>query len=112
MAWKKVITEQQLEDVFSESEYDPVVIFKHSPRCPLSSLELSRFESRFHNKDFYIVDVISQRVISQLIAERLRVIHESPQLLVISKKQCIHHASHRSITLNDMALVLKHLERN
>jgi len=89
MAWKKVISSEQLTEVIAESEQHPVVIFKHSPRCSISALALSRFENTFQSQEYYLIDVVSQRELSQNIAAILGVMHESPQLLLLSKKHCI-----------------------
>jgi bacillithiol system protein YtxJ len=112
MTWKKVTSGEQLREVIDESDQGPVVIFKHSPRCPISSLALSRFEGTFQTMDYYLIDVVSQRELSQNVAASLGVMHESPQLLLLSKKQCIHHSSHLGISSNDVALAIRQLENN
>jgi len=109
MAFQQILSEHQLSGLFAESEHSPVVIFKHSPRCSLSVLALSRFQNSFHEFDFYLIDVVSHRSISQFVAEKLGVVHESPQLLVIAKNQCIHHASHLNISSADARQALKYL---
>ncbi|MDZ7604958.1 MAG: bacillithiol system redox-active protein YtxJ [Cyclobacteriaceae bacterium] len=112
MAWKKVISGEHLKELIDASEQSPVVIFKHSPRCPISSLALSRFDSTFQSMDYYLLDVVSQRDLSQNVAASLGVTHESPQLLVLSKKQCIHHSSHLGISSKEVELAIRQLENN
>jgi bacillithiol system protein YtxJ len=55
--------------------------------------------------DFYFLDLIAYRAISDKIAEDFDVWHESPQVLVIRNGKCIYEESHLSIR---MELILKH----
>ncbi len=96
----------QLEEVLHESKSEPVVIFKHSTRCSISSVAKSRLES---NWDFdikqlpiYYLDLISYRNISNLIADNFEIEHESPQLILIKNGKCIYHQSHMSISVSDL----------
>ena len=47
-----------------------------------------------------LVDVIAHRQISNAVADRFGVQHESPQLLMIENGHCSHHASHFDIDLS------------
>ena len=44
MRWKDLTTEEQLEAIKQESAEKPVVIFKHSTRCSISSMAKMRLE--------------------------------------------------------------------
>ncbi len=44
-----------------------------------------------------LVDVLSQRPLSQAIAAQFGVRHESPQILIIEDGEVIWHASHRGV---------------
>ena len=52
--------------------------------------------------DLYYLDLLNYRDISNAIADRFDVVHESPQLLIIRNGEVINHASHGSI--NDLEL--------
>jgi bacillithiol system protein YtxJ len=56
--------------------------------------------------ELYLVEVKSQRTLSNLIAEKLQIHHESPQLLIIKNGECVHDASHFDITLDEVKEVL------
>lgn len=44
-----------------------------------------------------LVDVLSQRPLSQAIEAKFGVRHESPQVLIIEDGQVVWHASHRGV---------------
>ncbi|MCM2301970.1 MAG: bacillithiol system redox-active protein YtxJ [Flavobacteriaceae bacterium] len=78
-----------------------VMIFKHSTRCAISRSVINRFEQKYNdNKDnyhFYYLDLLNYRSLSTAIAERFKVIHQSPQLIVIKSGKVELHASHYDI---------------
>jgi len=91
-------------DIREKSSEKAQVIFKHSTRCSVSSMVLSRLEKAglSENIDFYLLDLIANRQISNLIAERFNIWHESPQVLVIKKGECIFDESHMGIQMRDI----------
>ena len=44
MNWNQLTTEQQVDELIQTSQEKPIVIFKHSTRCSISSTALSRLE--------------------------------------------------------------------
>jgi len=79
----------------------PVVIFKHSTTCPISSMARSRVDRAYQGDqisfDYYHLDLLSHRDVSNYIAEKLGVRHQSPQAIVVSNGEAIHDASHLDI---------------
>jgi bacillithiol system protein YtxJ len=77
------------------------IIFKHSSRCGISSMVLSRFEKMlkpFENiVAFYFLDLIKFRELSNEIAQLYNVKHQSPQILVIKNGMLKTHHSHYDI---------------
>ena len=53
--------------------------------------------------DFYFLDLIQYRNLSNDIAERFAVYHESPQVLLIRQGECVYDQSHNGITMEDIA---------
>ena len=109
MNWLPLIAEEQLMeiDLLSErNDIKAVIIFKHSTRCAVSSLALNRLERSWDQMDdkisVYFLDLIQFREISDKIAEKYSVRHESPQILVIKNGKCIYNASHSDITVPDI----------
>src|SRR5690625_6970439 len=73
LPWKNLTTEEQLDVIVKESHQRPVFIFKHSTRCGISSMVLSRFESELEPTDdygMYYLDLLAYRPISDKVADR------------------------------------------
>jgi bacillithiol system protein YtxJ len=90
----------QLNEIIVASGEKPIVIFKHSTRCSVSRMALKQFENEFDllNKvDTYFLDLIAHREISNEIANRFEVVHQSPQLLLIKEGKSIYDVSHSDI---------------
>ena len=90
----------QLDELTAHSNEKPVLIFKHSTRCSISRFALKQFENEFelHDSiDAYFLDLITYREISNEIAARFGVQHQSPQLLLIKEGKAIFDASHSDI---------------
>ncbi|HEY8400304.1 MAG TPA: bacillithiol system redox-active protein YtxJ [Cytophagaceae bacterium] len=108
MEWINLSEETSIETIKKLSSEHPVLIFKHSTRCSISSAALSRLERNWdmekmsHVKAYYL-DLLSYRNISNQIAESFNVHHESPQVLLIKDGECIYHASHMGITFAELA---------
>lgn len=104
MSWITLETETQLNEIRERSTHRPQVIFKHSTRCGTSALVKSRLERSAlpESVDFYYLDLIRHRPVSNKIAETFRITHESPQVLVIRNGQCIYDESHLGISMDDI----------
>lgn len=101
--WHPLQNEHQLQDLDERSyQGKGVAVFKHSSRCPISSMARSRMEKGLAKlpgeMSVYYLDIIQFRSLSQEIAERYDIIHESPQLLLIKEGQCVFHTSHQGIS--------------
>jgi len=100
IGWRLLTDLGQLDEVVELSQARPVLIFKHSTRCSISRMALRQFENEFVLEDQiapYFLDLLENRMLSNEIAARFEVIHQSPQLLLISKGNCIFNTSHNSI---------------
>ncbi len=112
MNWIQLTESTQIEELIKQSEEKAVVIFKSSNRCYISKFALKNFESSFTNPTeapCYIIDVVSNRLISMEIADKFQVHHESPQLLIISKGKAVFNTSHESIDGKDTEKLLLRL---
>ncbi|MBN8857666.1 MAG: bacillithiol system redox-active protein YtxJ [Sphingobacteriales bacterium] len=104
MEWKKLTSEVQWSEILERSYQKPQVIYKHSPRCSISSVVKSRLErsNMGSDIDFYFLDVIADRGLSRAIAEDMRVVHESPQVLLIRDGSCVYNESHSAIMMDEI----------
>lgn len=95
----------QLNEIMDLSHEKPVLIFKHSTRCSISRFALKQFENEYDLDDkitLYFLDLLNHRDISNAIASRFEVEHQSPQVLFIKEGKCIFNAAHSSIDANDL----------
>ncbi len=105
IGWKLLTDLAQLDEINEESNVKPVMIFKHSTRCSVSRMALRHFENDFDLEDTiipYFLDLLEHRDISNEIANRFGVVHQSPQLLLINKGKSIYNVSHNFIDAKDL----------
>ena len=108
MNWITLKTEEELKMLVAKSFTKPQLIFKHSTRCSVSSTIKTRLEKSVvpASIDFYYLDLIAFRSLSNRIAEQFHVYHESPQVLLIKNGECIFDESHLSVYMEDIILQL------
>ena len=99
MNWISLTTLSELDKIKEDSYQSPQFIFKHSTRCSISKMVLSRFDSTIDSASLsvYLLDLLNYRDLSNEIVDDFNVKHESPQLLVIKDGKCFKHSSHTSI---------------
>jgi len=98
------MTEQVLRDMAAYEaalQLPRVLLFKHSPVCPISSA--ARSEWRIFGVDhpdvpMLFVDVIGSRAVARGIADACGVKHESPQAILFEHGEAVWSASHEAIT--------------
>ena len=104
MNWIPLTSEKQLEQILENSRTKPQVIFKHSIRCGISSMAKSRLERSQPpgSIDFYYLDLINYRNISNRLSELFKIVHESPQVLLIKNGECVYEESHSGIRMEEI----------
>jgi len=98
--WIPLTTIAQLDEILANSTNNTQAIFKHSTRCGISSMVIKQFEKQnenLENMDFYYLDLLRYREISNEIAIKFAVPHQSPQLIVIKDNKVVVHDSHHGI---------------
>lgn len=109
LPWTNITSVEQLEEVLSSAS-KPLLLFKHSTRCSISSMALNNFENNWtvdsDTCDLYFIDLIQHRDVSNRIAEQLNVIHQSPQAVVVSAGEVIYHESHSGIDAEQIKKLL------
>lgn len=106
LPWIELNSISQLQEIEVKSKDKVQVIFKHSTRCGISRMVLNQFVAGYNLNeeaiDLYFLDLLNYREISNKIAERFQVWHESPQLLVLKEGVAVTHASHGQINSIDL----------
>lgn len=105
--WQAMTDSAQLDRILSASKAKPQLIFKHSTRCPMSMAAYKEVEEAtgklVKQADILYVDVIENREVSQLIAQRLDVTHQSPQVILLTGGKVAWDGSHSEV-LSDMLI--------
>ncbi len=101
VSWIPLESLNQLEEIEINSKGVPQVIFKHSTTCGISRMVLNLFTSAYAleegKMDFYFLDLHAHREISNAVAQKFQVMHQSPQLLIVKNGVVVAHDSHGAI---------------
>jgi bacillithiol system protein YtxJ len=100
MHWNMLTTEAQLDEIDRISRTQAVLIYKHSNRCSICTAALGRLERKWpaENRPVpYFLDVLQHRALSNSVAARYSIQHESPQVLLIRNGRCELSHSHMEI---------------
>lgn len=105
---------EELAVVCRESTVKPVIIFKHSNSCPISrkaKQEVERYTELTKQNDPAVYQVVVQeaRPLSNEIASRLQVVHESPQIIIMQNNQACWNCSHSQITAENLQQAVQRL---
>ena len=107
--WIQLTQMETLEEIAEDSSNQPIAILKHSTSCGISRMVLRQFEQNYNidptSVKLYFLDLLSYRDISNKIALRFNVPHQSPQLIVIKDGKSVYDASHSDIDVNKLKTV-------
>lgn len=109
--WEEITTVEQWEELLKSSADKPVLLLKHSTRCPVSTNALNEFNDYLDAQDELtvnpiLVKVIESRPVSNRIAEDLSVEHASPQIMLIKDQSAYWNASHWAVTKEHITAVV------
>ena len=96
----EITSNEELDDLFERSGERAIVLFKHSLTCPISAgvhREVSGVDA-----DVHLVIVQHSRGVSNALAEKTGIRHESPQAIIIKDGKPVYHASHYNITAKEI----------
>ncbi len=97
----ELVNESQIDELIELSGQKTVLLFKHSTRCGISNIVLNRFEKKLNEKEeefyYYFLDLLQYRNLSNSIAKKFNIPHQSPQLFVIKNGLIVNNKSHYEI---------------
>ncbi len=107
----RVVSVDEIEPLFAQSEKTPVFIFKHSLTCGISQAAFAEYQ-RFAQQPAgaalcALIEIQNARDVSNAIAARTGIRHESPQAILLRDGQAVWHASHWSIRAGSLAQALE-----
>ena len=101
-----------MQNLTTTAEFDALLeaptalVYKHSTRCPISAMAYEQIGelTRTHpDAPIYMVDVHSDRQVSEYIASKLGITHHSPQAVLLRDGKAVWHAEHFDIKARAMA---------
>lgn len=104
--WEHISEEKELKQLFNLEDNKPILFFKHSTRCSISSMALNRLEKEWALSDdeckLAFIDLIKHRNISNLLSDLSDVTHQSPQVILVKNGRMIYNASHSAINTSEI----------
>lgn len=100
---EKVDTLEQFEQILNQNS--KFFLLKHSLTCPISQAayqEYSKFTEEHTEIPAYFLAVQEARALSNEIAERYQIKHESPQAILFSNQKPTWNTSHWKITKSSL----------
>jgi bacillithiol system protein YtxJ len=105
-AWIALTQFTQIDEIskasFGQTGCQAVAVFKHSSRCYISRTALKNMQLDWNwsasELPVYLLDLLQYPELSQALTSQYHVVHESPQLLLISNGSCIYNKSHGDIS--------------
>ncbi|SRR5258708_2247159 len=94
--FKRIVTTAALDELMNRSNQEPVVVFKHSTTCPVSSGAYRQMEDL--QGEIALIEIQNARDLSREIGVRTGIEHESPQVIILRNSKPVWHASHWKIT--------------
>lgn len=103
----RITSIEDLHSALDHSSDQPLLLFKHSTRCPISSGAYREMEDYLNGTPnekitYGLIYVVEDRAVSLEAADRLGVKHESPQVLLVKDGQAVWHTSHSKITADTL----------
>ncbi len=98
-----------LDEAVRRSQDHPILIFKHSATCGTSAMafeEVEDLKALEPAVEVFVVSVQAGRMVSNEIAKRFALRHESPQALLLHRGAVAWHASHFRVTRDGIAAAL------
>ena len=94
-----------LDTLITDSQHRPVVVFKHSNACAISTRayrELEKLEAPVN-----ILEVQTAREVSREFSHLTGVQHETPQVILLRNGKAVWNASHFDVTAGEVAKALE-----
>lgn len=111
-AYDLIQSTEALDALIDASQSHPVVVFKHSLTCPISSAALREYKSFLEQREtgdgvtYTLIEIQKHRDVSNHASERSGVRHESPQALLFDGGKVTWNASHSKITVDSLGAAL------
>lgn len=110
MEWLSFANEEAVQALFGGAdspEENPILILKHSNRCMISSMIKNRVESQPDSRiSYYLIEVNSERHLSNFLELITHVQHESPQSFLLVDGKLADYRSHSAFNSSEIGRLL------
>ena len=100
----------ELDRALAATDERPLLLFKHSFTCGISAEALDELVAHLNERrvdaSYAMVTVQTHREVSNAVARKLGVRHETPQALLIREGRVVWSASHVRVTAKAMEAAL------
>jgi bacillithiol system protein YtxJ len=97
---------QEFNEALQESFERPVLLFKHSLTCPISTRAFNELQSYLSKADgnvsYRLIKVQNSYAVSNEVASKLHLEHASPQAILVRNGRGVWNASHFDITISSL----------
>lgn len=108
--WKILDSIEDIDSIIKTSAKKPQIIFKHSTTCGISANAHHNIEEGFNElegkADFHYLDLLANRPVSNAVAEKTGVLHQSPQIIVLKDEKVVYTVTHLAIDPKKIAQYL------
>lgn len=115
LQWKTLTSKEEFDQLIDDSREKPALVFKHRPSSDESVEALNKIETEWsiipENLDLYIVDVMKDKNLAEMIADISGVANEYPQVLLFADGVTMYDESHEMISVKKIKLALKIINR-
>ncbi len=109
--YRLLMSVEDLDAVVEASFTRPALVYKHSLTCGTSAWAHEELEALIDGPpidvDICVVHVQTSRAVSDAIAARFGVRHQSPQALLVQNGAVVWHASHHRLSQAEMARAIE-----
>ena len=111
MELNELKTIDDLANAIALSEEKPVFLFKHSTRCPISTFAQKEYFKHLESADreavhYTFLDLIAHRDVSNEIAVKTGIVHQSPQAILLVNGEVVWSDTHTAITETALSAAL------
>jgi bacillithiol system protein YtxJ len=102
---------EELDALLAESQQRPLLLFKHSYTCGISAEALDELVEHLNHESvdarYAMVTVQTHRELSNEVAARLGVRHQTPQAILVKDGRAIWSASHFRVNAGEIRKALE-----
>ena len=105
---------EELDELLAHSDSRPILLFKHSYSCGVSAEALdeliAHLDAPAGNVRYAMITVQTHREISNAVARKLGVRHETPQAIIVRDGQVVWAASHFRVNAEEIGKALESVQ--